>query len=140
MSMQSSGLARLALCHQRTSKIRGSPFAKLLAFGFLNQPEASYTHLQQMMDCCAIEERITQQAAALMSPLLQAMLPMLLSGQACSFDGLCLQDRTIVTLPDALPELCPEPGQTAGDAHRHQAKKKERKRRQKKCSSGIIEI
>ena len=32
---------------QRISKISGSAFAQMLVFGFLNQPEASYTDLQQ---------------------------------------------------------------------------------------------
>lgn len=62
---------------QRASKISGSAFAQTLVFGFLNQPEASYTDLQQTMALQgvqvspqAIEERMTPQAAALMRRLL----------------------------------------------------------------------
>jgi hypothetical protein len=35
---------------QRASKISGSAFAQALVFGFLNQPEASYTDLQQILE------------------------------------------------------------------------------------------
>lgn len=63
---------------QRASKISGSIFAQMLVFGFLNQPEASYTDLQQTMALQgvevspqAIEERMTPQAAALMRRLLE---------------------------------------------------------------------
>ena len=75
---------------QRTSKISGSAFAQMLVFGFLNQPEASYTELQQMMELQgiavspqAIEERMTPQAAALMRGLLEEMVAMVVSGQQC---------------------------------------------------------
>jgi hypothetical protein len=34
---------------QRHSKITGSAFAQTLVFGFLNQPEARYTDLQQIL-------------------------------------------------------------------------------------------
>ena len=56
----------------------------------------------------AIEERMTPQAAALMRRLLEEMVAMVVSGQAChipilqSFDGVYLQDGTVLTLPDEL--------------------------------------
>ena len=66
---------------QRRSKIGGSAFAQTLVFGFLNQPEASYTDLQQTMELQgihvspqAIEERMTPEAAALMRRLLEEMV------------------------------------------------------------------
>lgn len=75
---------------KRRSKIGGAAFAQTLVFGFLNQPEASYTDLQQMMELQeihvspqAIEERMTPEAAALMSRLLEEMVAMGVSGQEC---------------------------------------------------------
>ena len=65
---------------QRSSKRTGSAFTQMLVFGFLNQPEASYTDVQQMMELQgihaspqAIEERMTPQATALMRRLLEEM-------------------------------------------------------------------
>src|SRR5260370_26508765 len=104
---------------QRASKISGSAFAQALVFGFLNQPEASYMDLQQTMELQsvhvspqAIEERMTPQAAALMGRLLEEMVAMVVSGQEChvpvlqSFNGVYLQDGTVLTLPDELQEPC----------------------------------
>jgi hypothetical protein len=101
----------------------------MLVFGFLNQPEASYTDLQQMMEFQeihvspqAIEERMTPQAAALMSRLLEEMVAMIVSGQEShfpvlqSFNGVYLQDGTIVTLPDELQEHWRGSGERGGEA------------------------
>lgn len=114
---------------QRASKISGSAFAQMLVFGFLNQPEASYTDLQQTMQLQgvdvspqAIEERMTPQAAALMSRLLEEMVAMVVSGQECpipvleSFDGVYLQDGTILTLPDELRDHWRGSGEAGGEA------------------------
>src|SRR5258708_17452325 len=114
---------------QRASKISGSAFAQMLVFGFLNQPEASYTDLQQMMELQgidvspqAIEERMTPQATALMRRLLEEMVAMVLSGQECSipllqsFNGVYLQDGTIVTLPDDLRDHWRGSGERGGEA------------------------
>lgn len=114
---------------QRRSEISGSAFAQTLVFGFLNQPEASYTDLQQTMQLQgvhvspqAIEERMTPQAAALMSRLLEEMVAMVVSGQEChmpvlqSFDGVYLQDGTVLTLPDELRDYWRGSGETGGEA------------------------
>jgi len=114
---------------QRSSKITGSAFAQTLVFGFLNQPEASYTDLQQTMELQgihvspqAIEERMTAEAAALMGRLLEEMVAMVVSGQEChipvlqSFDGVYLQDGTVLTLPDELRDYWRGSGETGGEA------------------------
>jgi Transposase DDE domain len=114
---------------QRASKISGSTFAQTLVFGFLNQPEASYTDLQQRMELQgvhvssqAIEERMTPEAAVLMSRLLEEMVAMVVSGQECqipvlqSFNGVYLQDGTVLTLPDELQEHWRGSGETGGEA------------------------
>jgi len=101
---------------QRRSKITGSAFAQMLVFGFLNQPEATYTDLQQTLQLQgvqaspqAIEERMTPQAASLMRHLLEEMVAMVVHGeQECempilsSFNGVYLQDGSVLTLPEEL--------------------------------------
>lgn len=101
---------------QRRSKITGPVFAQMLVFGFLNQPEATYTDLQQTLELQgihaspqAIEERMTQKAASLMSHLLEEIVAMVVSSeQECempllsSFNGVYLQDGTVLTLPEEL--------------------------------------
>jgi hypothetical protein len=114
---------------QRASKISGSAFAQALVFGFLNQPEASYTDLQQTMELQrvhvspqAIEERMTPQAATFMGRLLEEMVAMVVSGQEChipvleSFNGVYLQDGTVLTLPDELQDHWRGSGETGGEA------------------------
>jgi len=114
---------------QRASKISGSVFAQALVFGFLNEPEASYTDLQQTMALQrvhvspqAIEERMTPQAAAFMGRLLEEMVAMVVSGQEChipvleSFNGVYLQDGTVLTLPDELQDYWRGSGETGGEA------------------------
>ena len=70
----------------------------------------------------AIEERMTQEAAALMHRLFEEMVAMVVSGQEChipilqSFDGVYLQDGTILTLPDELQEHWRGSGETGGEA------------------------
>ena len=101
---------------QRRSKITGPAFARTLVFGFLNQPEATYTDLQQTLELQgvhaspqALEERMTQEAASLMRHLLEEMVAMVISGeQECempilsSFNGVYLQDGTVLTLLEEL--------------------------------------
>src|SRR5260370_17936269 len=101
----------------------------MLVLGFLNEPEASYTDLHKTMELQgvdvspqAIEERMTPQAAALMSRLLEEMVAMVVSGQECpipvleSFDGVYLQDGTILTLPDELRDHWRGSGEAGGEA------------------------
>ena len=84
-----------------------------MVFGFLNQPEASYTDWQQTLGLQGIdvspqakEARMSAEAAALMGRFLEEMVAMGVSGQEChipvlpSFDGVSLQDGTVLTLPD----------------------------------------
>ena len=100
---------------QRSSKITGSAFAQTVVLGFLNQPQASSTDLPQTLEFQGIdvspqakEARMTAEAAALMGRFLQEMVAMVVSGQEChiptlqSFDGVSLQDGTVLTLPDEL--------------------------------------
>jgi hypothetical protein len=115
---------------QRRSKISGAAFAQMLVFGFLNQPEASYTDLQQTLELQgvhaspqAIEERMTQKAASLMSHLLEEMVAMVVSGEQedkmpilSSFNGVYLQDGTVLTLPDELQKEWRGSGHAGGEA------------------------
>ena len=80
---------------QRSSKRTGPAFAQMHVFGFLNQPEASSTDVQHMMELQgihvspqAIEERMTPQAAVLMRHVLEDMVALVVSGQECHLPGL----------------------------------------------------
>ena len=70
----------------------------------------------------AIEERMTPQAAELMGHLLEEMVAMVVSGQEChipvlqSFDGVYLQDGTVLTLPNELRDHWHGSGKTGGEA------------------------
>jgi Transposase DDE domain len=114
---------------QRHSKITGSAFAQTLVFGFLNQPEARYTDLQQILALQgvqaspqALEERMTPQAASFMRYLLEETVSMAIRSQECTiptlhtFAGVYLQDGTIVTLPDALQEQWRGSGYAGGQS------------------------
>jgi hypothetical protein len=114
---------------QRHSKITGAAFAHTLVFGFLQQPEARYTDLQQMLafqgvqaSAQAIEERMTPQAAAMMHRVLEEVVSMAISSEECqipalrSFAGVYLQDGTVITLPDELQDQWRGSGHAGGEA------------------------
>lgn len=102
---------------QRHSPIDGPAFAKTLVFGFLDEPDASYTDLQQVMACSnivvspqAIEQRMTEAASRFLLRLVEALLTVALVGNSCElallsgFTGVYLQDGTIIELPDDLQD------------------------------------
>jgi hypothetical protein len=65
---------------------------------------------------------MTPQAAVFMGRLLEEMVAMVVSGQEChipvleSFNGVYLQDGTVLTLPDALQDYWRGSGETGGEA------------------------
>lgn len=102
---------------QRHSPIDGPAFAKTLVFGFLAEPDASYTDLQQVLACQgvvvspqAIEQRMSEAASRLLLRLVESLLTVALIGEDCElavlsgFAGVYLQDGTIIALPDELQE------------------------------------
>ena len=114
---QARQLARETGFVQRRSPIDGAAFAQTMVFGFLDEPDASYTDLQQILAAQkvvvspqAIEKRMKESAACFLHRMVESLLTVLLVGESCSlellsgFKGVYLQDGTIIELPDALHE------------------------------------
>lgn len=111
-------LARETQFVQRRSPLTGAIFAQTLILGWLAQPQASYTHLQQMMallgcpvSAQALEQRLTVQAADFLLSLLHAAVAQAISSEAMSsellsrFEGVYVQDGSIIGLPSTLAGL-----------------------------------
>lgn len=103
---------------QRRSPLTGAIFAQTLILGWLAQPQASYTQLQQVMalrgclvSAQALEQRMTAPAADFLLSLLHAAVAQAISTEAVStellgrFEGVYLQDGSIISLPSALAGL-----------------------------------
>lgn len=100
---------------QRQRKFTGSAFVQTLVFGWLHNPDASWTHLAQTarvfdidVSRQAIVKRMTPEAASTLKATLEAAatacitplpqkLPLL-----SKFTGVYVQDSTWITLPDEL--------------------------------------
>jgi hypothetical protein len=103
---------------KRKRAITGALFAQVLIFGWMIQPEASYTQLQQMLailgctaSAQALEQRMNERGADFLLTLLYGLLGVCVEseGVMCEvlqrFKGVYLQDGTLVTLPDELEGL-----------------------------------
>lgn len=110
-------LARETGFVRRQSAITGSAFAQTLIFGFLSDPEATYTRLQHILGFQqvqvskqAIEKRMTQRAAAFMQRLFEAFVGLAISTEPVAvevlrrFEGVYLQDGSSISLPQQLHE------------------------------------
>jgi len=108
-------LARETGFVKRKSPITGAVFAQTLIFGFLSQPQASYTRLQQVMamqgvtaSAQALEKRMSKAAATFMQRLLEAMMGICMNSEPVCvellqrFNGVYLQDGTVIGLPHEL--------------------------------------
>lgn len=117
LTQQADRLARMDGFVQRTSAITGSIFARGLIFGFLQQPQATYTALRHMIahlgvkvSSQAIEQRMTAAAATFLHDLLQAAVSIVVCGEPVAadvlsrFNGVYLQDGSIIGLPSELRE------------------------------------
>src|SRR5712692_1522899 len=111
-------LARETGFVKRKRAITGANFAQALIFGWLIRPDASYTHLQQMLAALqcqvsaqAVEQRLDERAADFLLSLLHALLGLCVEseGVMCEvlqrFNGVYLQDGSIIGLPDSLESL-----------------------------------
>ena len=104
---------------RRVRKITGATYAQALVFGWLAHPDASFTQLQEMlallgcdMSAQALEKRLAQaESADFLQSLLSAMLGQCVSSEAVDtelfkqFEGVYLQDGTIISLPNELKGL-----------------------------------
>lgn len=111
-------LARETRFVQRKSLMDGAHFAQGLIFGWLSHPEASYTVLQEMLAIAgceisaqALEQRMTAQAADFLLWLLYACTTACVAADPVMtellnrFEGVYLQDGTVIGLPNSLQGL-----------------------------------
>lgn len=114
---------------QRHSKLSGAIFVQALVFSWLAQPDASYEQLAQTatalgvpMSAQGMAERFTPAAAAYLKRLLEVALQQVIRAAPVAipllerFNGVYIQDSTVVTLPAALSHLWRGCGGT-GKAH-----------------------
>lgn len=101
---------------QRVRQLTGALFVQTLVFGWLNQPQASYSALTAMGGTCGLTissqglaQRFTAAAAACLRTVLErAMQELVVSTLPVAlpllqrFNGVYLSDSTTITLPDSL--------------------------------------
>lgn len=100
---------------QRERKLNGAGFVQTLVFGWMANPQASLEELSQAAATCGVEitpqglaERFTEQAAACVRQVLEASLSYAVEAAGGSvaalahFNGVYLQDSTVIPLPASL--------------------------------------
>ncbi len=100
---------------KRQSPITGAVFAQALIFGFLMNPDASYTDLQQMLamqnvkvSAQALEQRMSETAGCFLLRLLECVVEANIAQEPVAiellerFQGVYLQDGSIIGLPAEL--------------------------------------
>jgi len=103
---------------KRKSKLTGAKFAQTLVFTWLANPDATYENLAQSATALgvpitgqAIEERFSPEAAACLKQVLEAAVQQVITADPVvvpllqRFNGVYLQDGTLITLPDELVAL-----------------------------------
>jgi Transposase DDE domain len=108
-------LAREAKFVQRQSAMDGAHFAQALIFGWMVDPDASYSFLQEMLEISgcdvtaqALEKRLTSKAADFLLLLLHAFVYACVASDPVMtellsrFEGVYLQDGTVIALPNEL--------------------------------------
>lgn len=102
---------------RRTSKMGGAEFAQTLSFGWLSNPDATLEELAQTaatigvkISAQGIDQRFTETGATFLKEVLDEAVRQLVQGEAVvlpilkRFAGVCIQDSTVVDLPEALRE------------------------------------
>jgi hypothetical protein len=103
---------------QRSSaQLDGPSFAQTTVFGWMDQPQASYSQLRQVAGSLgvqvsnqALEQRFSPQSAALLRALLEAAVSEVISSEGRApevlsrFNGVYIQDGTVISLPPELKE------------------------------------
>ncbi len=103
------------LVQRSTAQLDGPTFAQMAVFGWMFNPEASYSHLRHVAASLgasvsnqAIEQRFGPQSARLLRQLLEEAVGQVLSSEAQApdllsrFNGVYLQDGTVISLPASL--------------------------------------
>lgn len=114
---------------QRASKLTGAVFSQTLVFGWLANPDATLEELTQTAATLGVaispqglDQRFTRQAADCLKQVLDAAVQTVITAQAMAvpvlqrFNGVFLQDSSIITLPAALAEVWRGSGGSASPA------------------------
>ena len=118
LTRQAKELERQTGFVERSSaQLDGPSFAQSVVFGWMDQPQASYSQLRQVAGSLgvqvsnqALEQRFSPQSAALMRALLEAAVGEVISSESRApevlsrFNGVYIQDGTVISLPAELRE------------------------------------
>lgn len=115
---------------QRSSaQLDGPTFVQTTVFGWMDEPEASYSQLRHVAASLgvhvsnqALEQRFGPTSAALMQRVLEEAVGQVMSSEASApdlvgrFNGVYLQDGTLISLPAELAEAWPGCGGSTPEA------------------------
>lgn len=103
---------------KRESKLSGAKFAQTTILGWLNKPEATLEELSQAaasvgvaISAQGLDQRFTPEAAALLKQVLDQALSQVIAADPVAipllqrFNGVIVQDSSIISLPDALEQV-----------------------------------
>ena len=103
---------------KRESKLTGAKFAQATVLGWLNKPEATLNELSQAAASVGVtisaqgfDQRFSPEAAALLEQVLNAALSQIIAADPIAipllqrFNGVIVQDSSIISLPDALVQV-----------------------------------
>src|SRR5437660_4416797 len=112
-----------------TAQLDGPIFAQTTVMCWMDNPEASYSQLQHVASSLgvqvsnqAIEQRFGAPSAALMRGVLEEAVSQVISSEATApevlgrFNGVYLQDGTVISLPAALAQSWPGCGGNTPEA------------------------
>lgn len=112
-----------------TVQVDGPTFAQTVVFSWMDDPEASYSQLRHtaatlgvQVSNQAVEQRFGEASAALLRGLLQEAVGEVVCSEGCvpellrRFNGVYVQDGTIISLPAALRESWPGCGGNTPEA------------------------
>ena len=122
----SAKVARETGFTKRESKLTAAKFAQATVLGWLNKPEATLDELSQAAAAAGVpisaqglDQRFTPEAAALLEQVLNAALGQVIAADPVAipllqrFNGVIVQDSSIISLPAALAEIWQGCGGTA---------------------------
>lgn len=130
LSERATALERSTGFVQRESaQLRGAPFVQSLVFGFLANPQASYSQLRHVAASLgvevsrqALEQRMGEGSVALLRAVLEEGVGHLMQGEGsvpfllARFRGIFLQDGTQISLPASLAGQWPGNQSPQGEA------------------------
>lgn len=122
---------RVGFVKRRTVQLDGSRFVRTLVFGWMHEAEASYSQLTAVTNSLgravspqAVEQRFSAASVTLLKAVLQEAGRYLLTSQCAvpdllaRFQGVYLQDGSVISLPDDFAERYPGAGGSSPQAGR----------------------